>query len=195
MIGSLRGTVIARDLAGEVLLEVGGVGYRVGVPVGTLEQLEVGSDGFLYTHLHVREDALILYGFTDRDERDTFETLIGVNGVGPKLALATLSVHRPADLRRIVHEGDTEALALVSGIGKRTAQRLMVELKGRFNAPDEELPGGHLGKRAQAREALAGLGYANDEIAAALVDLPLDGSVETLVRDALRSLGRQRAAV
>ncbi len=100
MIGSLRGTVLERTPTGEVLVEVGGVGYRVLVPLGALAQLEPGAPAFLFTHLHVREDAMVLYGFPTRDERDTFEALIGATGVGPKLALAMLSVHSPGALRR-----------------------------------------------------------------------------------------------
>src|SRR4051794_25629324 len=106
MIGSVRGTVIERTMAGEVLVEVGGVGYRVQVPLGTVPSLEAGGQTFLFTHLHVRDDAMILFGFPTRDERDTFESLIGATGVGPKLGLAILSVHSPNDLRRCLAEDD-----------------------------------------------------------------------------------------
>ncbi|MES1241665.1 MAG: Holliday junction branch migration protein RuvA, partial [Acidobacteriota bacterium] len=93
MIGSIRGTVLERTPSGEVLVEVGGVGYRASVPVGALVKLSPGDTAFLFTHLHVREDAMILFGFPTRDERDTFEALITATGVGPKLALAILGVH------------------------------------------------------------------------------------------------------
>ena len=96
VIGSVRGTVIERTATGEVLVEVGGVGYRAFVPAGALPALHPGDAAFLFTHLHVREDAMVLYGFPTRDERDTFEALIATTGVGPKLALAMLSVHSPA---------------------------------------------------------------------------------------------------
>ena len=96
MIGSLRGTVLDRAIGGEVLVEVGGVGYRVAVPAGALAALEPGAPAFLFTHLVVREDALSLYGFPDREQRDTFEALMSATGVGPKLALAILSVHSPS---------------------------------------------------------------------------------------------------
>ena len=92
MIGSLRGVVAERSLTGEILVEVGGIGYRVLVPISALPALEPGATVFLFTHQHVREDALILFGFPTRDERDTFEALISASGVGPKLALAVLSV-------------------------------------------------------------------------------------------------------
>ena len=139
MIGSVRGTVIERTAAGEVLVEVGGVGYRAFVPAGALPALHPGDAAFLFTHLHVREDAMVLYGFPTRDERDTFEALIATTGVGPKLALAMLSVHSPAGLRRALLEDDLAALTMVPGVGKRTAQRLLVELKTRLEVPELDL--------------------------------------------------------
>ncbi len=142
MIGSVRGLVIERAATGEVLVEVAGVGYRVHVPLGAIPALEAGAPAFLFTHLHVREDAMILYGFPTRDERDTFEALIGANGVGPKLALAILSVHSPNALRRCLAHDDLDALTLVPGVGKRTAQRLVVELKARLEVPDLDLTAG-----------------------------------------------------
>jgi holliday junction DNA helicase RuvA len=195
VIGSVRGTVVERTLAGEVLVEVGGVGYRVNVPVRAVPMLEPGAPAFLFTHLHVREDAMVLYGFPTRDERDAFEALIGATGVGPKLALAFLSVHTPAALRRALAEDDLDALVLVPGVGKRTAQRLIVELKARFEVPDLDLsiPGGNgASARAEVRDALVGLGYSADEVRAALGTLAEDGTVEDLLRDALRVLAGAR---
>ena len=139
MIGSVRGTVLERSASGEVLVEVGGVGYRCLVPLGAMTGLTPGGQAFLFTHLHVREDAMTLYGFPTRDERDTFEVLIGASGVGPKLALAMLSVHGPGALRRCLAEGDVDTLCLVPGVGKRTAQKLMIELKERLGVPDLDL--------------------------------------------------------
>ena len=121
MIGSLRGTILDRAIGGEVLVEVGGVGYRVAVPSGAFAALEPGGPAFLFTHLVVREDALSLYGFPDREQRDTFEALMSATGVGPKLALAILSAHSPSALRRAVIEGDLDALTLVPG--RREAHR------------------------------------------------------------------------
>ena len=142
MIGSLRGSVLERHPSGEAVLEVGGVGYRVLVPLGALTYLDPGTPAFVFTHLHVREDAMILYGFPTRDERDTFEVLISATGVGPKLALAMLSVHSPASLRRALVDDDLASLTLVPGVGKRTAQRLLVELKSRLDVPDFDLTDG-----------------------------------------------------
>ena len=117
----------------------GASGYRAFVPAGALPALHPGDAAFLFTHLHVREDAMVLYGFPTRDERDTFEALIAATGVGPKLALAMLSVHSPDALRRAVLDDDLAALTLVPGVGKRTAQRLLVELKTRLDVPELDL--------------------------------------------------------
>ena len=190
MIGSIRGTVFERTGNGEVLVEVGGVGYRALVPTGALAKLNPGEPAFLFTHLHVREDAMVLYGFPTRDERDTFEALIATTGVGPKLALAMLSVHSPAALRRALLEDDLAALTMVPGVGKRTAQRLLVELKARLAMPDVDLTdaGGAPAPRAEVRAALSGLGYAPDEVRDVVTQLPEEGSVEDLLREALKLL-------
>ncbi len=191
MIGSVRGTVLERSPSGEVLVEVGGVGYRCLVPVSALAQLDPGGAAFLMTHLHVREDAMTLFGFPSREERDTFEILILANGVGPKLALAILSVHPPSALRRAVAEDDVDALCLVSGVGKRTAQKLMIELKARLDLPDLDLRDDTSGAppaRAEVRAALTELGYAPDEVRSVVADLPADGAVEDLLRTALKQL-------
>jgi holliday junction DNA helicase RuvA len=197
VIGSVRGSVIERAATGEVLVEVGGVGYRVLVPLSAVPALEPAAATFLFTHLHVRDDAMVLYGFPTRDERDTFEVLIGAAGVGPKLALAMLSVHSPAGLRRAVLDDDLDALTLVPGVGKRTAQRLMIELKARLEIPaldgGEPPAGSTRSARSEVREALAGLGYAPDEVRDVLSHVSDDGSVEELLRDALKQLAVSRA--
>lgn len=195
MIGSVRGSVLERTAAGEVLVEVGGVGYRLLVPLSNVPLLEPGTGAFLFTHLHVREDAMVLYGFLSRDERDTFEALITATGVGPKLALAILSVHSPGSLRRALLDDDLDALTLVPGVGKRTAQRLLVELKARLDVPDLEAvdsTSAPPSARAEVRAALAGLGYGPDEVRDVLARLPEDGAVEELLRDALKQLARSR---
>jgi len=192
VIGSVRGTVLERSPTGEVLVEVGGVGYRALVPLRTVPALAPGGSAFLFTHLHVRDDAMVLFGFATREERDTFEILIGASGVGPKLALAILSVHPPSELRRALLDDDLGALTDVPGVGKRTAQRLLVELKPRLEVPDLDISDAPAGEapaaRAEARAALTGLGYGPDEVRAALDGLGSDGSVEDLVRDALKRL-------
>ena len=195
MIGSVRGTVLERTSTGEALIEVAGVGYRVLVPSGALGDLHPGTTTFLFTHLHVREDAMLLYGFLTRDERDTFETLIATTGVGPKLALAMLSIHSPSALRRAVLDDDLAALVLVPGVGKRTAQRLLVELKERLDLPEIDLADLDAAPtpRAEVRAALAGLGYGPDEVRVVLAQLDdataANASVEDLLREALKLVG------
>jgi Holliday junction DNA helicase RuvA len=203
VIGSLRGVILDRaargDHSGEVLLEVGGVGYRIIVPGGTLARVgELGAPAFVHVHTHVREDAIVLYGFSTRDERACFEALIGAHGVGPALALALLSVHTPVALRRAVAADDVDALMLVPGIGKKTAARLLIELKARLDLdldePDLALvgarggPAAAGGARSEVRAALAGLGYGQEEVRDALAVLPDEGTVEDLLRTALRQL-------
>jgi Holliday junction DNA helicase RuvA len=196
VIGSVRGAVVERTASGEVLVEVGGVGYRVNVPLRVVPTLDPGSNAFLFTHLHVREDAMVLFGFPSRDERDTFEALISATGVGPKLALAILSVHTPNALRRGLADDDLDMLILVPGVGKRTAQRLLVELKSRLEVPDLDLADGNgsspTSARGEVRDALVGLGYSTEEVRGVLGQLEEDGSVEDLLRDALRVLAGSR---
>jgi holliday junction DNA helicase RuvA len=195
VIGSVRGSVLERSATGEVLVEVGGVGYRVLVPLSAVPALAPGAGAFLFTHLHVRDDAMVLYGFPTRDERDTFEVLIGASGVGPKLALAILSVHAPPALRRTLVDDDLDALTLVPGVGRRTAQRLLVELKARLEVPELEATGADTAgsaPRAEVRVALTGLGYEPDEVREVLSQLEGDGPVEDLLRDALKLLAVSR---
>lgn len=194
MIGSVRGTVLERATTGEVLVEVGGVGYRVLVTLRAVPELDPGAPAFLFTHLHVRDDAMVLYGFPTRDERDTFETLIGATGVGPKLALAILGVHGPDALRAALAHDDIDALVLVPGVGKRTAQRLLVELKSRLDVPDLDLavPAANGSARSEVRDALTGLGYTPDEVREVLGQLGDAAAVEDLLRDALKLLAGSR---
>lgn len=195
MIGSVRGEVLERSATGEVLVEVGGVGYRVLVPLSAIPALEPGAGTVLFTHLHVRDDTMLLFGFPTRDERDTFEVLIGASGVGPKLALAILSVHSPGVLRGALVDDDVDALTMVPGVGKRTAQRLLVELKARLEVPALEhadAASTATSSRAEVRAALSGLGYQADEVRDVLAQLPDDGPVEDLLRDALKLLAVTR---
>ncbi|MBO0747837.1 MAG: Holliday junction branch migration protein RuvA [Acidimicrobiaceae bacterium] len=204
MIGSLRGVLLdraaRRDGSAEILVEVGGVGYRVVVPGATLTRLgDLGEGVFLHVHTHVREDALLLYGFSTRDERLCFEALIAAHGVGPAAALGMLSVHSPTALRRAVATDDVEALTMVPGIGPKTAARLVVELKSKLEVeadamdlvPLGQAPDGS-GVRGEVRAALSGLGYAADEIRMAVGRLPDTGTVEDLLRHALQELAAAR---
>jgi Holliday junction DNA helicase RuvA len=188
VIGALRGTIAERSSTGEVLLDVQGVCYRVQVTPTTLATLiDTSATVLLHTHLHVREDALTLYGFATRDERMCFEALLGAHGVGPSMALAILSVHRPDALREVVAQDDADALCLVSGVGKKTAIRLLLELKSRLDLPAlDAVPAAAAGSpRAEVRDALAALGYGPEEIHEATRELPTDGDVQLLLKHAL----------
>jgi Holliday junction DNA helicase RuvA len=203
VIGSLRGRLLHRG-AGEVLVEVGGIGYAVVVSPTTVVALgELGDEVFVWVHHHVREDAETLYGFGTRDEKVTFEALLGAHGVGPALALAILSVHAPPALVRILADDDVAALCLVPGVGKKTAARLLVELKSRLDVPDAGVvPGvgggvavvsaGERTATTDVREALAGLGYGPDEIRAATAEMTDDGDTSAMLRRALQRLASAR---
>jgi holliday junction DNA helicase RuvA len=206
VIGSLRGRLVERTMTGQVLLEVGGVGYVALVPSGTLARLgEPGREVHLHVSTQVREDAITLYGFSTRDERVCFEALLAAQGVGPALALAVLSVHGPDALRRALAEDDVDALCLVPGVGRKTAARLLLDLKARLSGsePDVEAvvaasadangaaPAGP-SPRSEVRAALASLGYGPDEVRDAVRDLPDEGEVGALVKTALSRIGAAR---
>jgi Holliday junction DNA helicase RuvA len=195
VIGSLRGSVLERLDDGRVLVEVGGVGYLVTVTPRTLAELEPTSPVFLYVHHHIREDTQTLFGFLRRDERAAFDILVATHGIGPALAVAILGTHSPTALVDIVAGNDLGALTLVPGVGKKTAERLLVELRSRLNLPliDPLTTGGSTTTIGNVREALTGLGYAPEEIREAMRELPDSGSAEDLLRDALRLLGVRRA--
>jgi holliday junction DNA helicase RuvA len=197
VIGSLRGSVLERNLDGTVLLEVGGVGYLVAVSPRTLAELEPSSPAFLHVHHHIREDTQTLYGFVSREERVTFQVLIATHGVGPAMAMAVLAAHPPLALVDIVANGDTAALTLVSGVGKKTAERLIIELRDRLSIPVLEMSGpagsGKGSAVSDVRDALAGLGYGTDEVRDVLRDLSADTDSASLLREALKSLGARRA--
>ncbi|MCL4422852.1 MAG: Holliday junction branch migration protein RuvA [Actinobacteria bacterium] len=202
MIGLLRGALLECGLDGEILIEVAGVGYRVTVPTSTLGLLgDVGADVTLYVHTHVREDAIVLFGFVDRAQRSCFEALIGAHGVGPSLALSVLNVHSPSELQRAVSEDDLDALTLVPGVGKKTAAKLLIDLKSRLGldgiGTSPGFPasrGGPLERtsRGEVRAALVELGYGSEEIRTALQALPSTGAVEDLLRIALKELAGAR---
>ncbi|MFO7310737.1 MAG: Holliday junction branch migration protein RuvA [Bacillota bacterium] len=195
MIGMLRGRVWQRG-ADWVIIDVGGVGYRVFVPTGVLSRLPgIGGDVELHVHTHVREDSLALFGFLAEEELRLFEELIAVSGVGPRLALTALSSLSPEQLRRAVLDEDVATLMRIPGIGRKTAQRMILELKGRLSRTG--LPGGVpvTGETtvADALAALVSLGYTQGEAAQALAaaQRELNGQradTAQLVRMALRHL-------
>ncbi len=192
MISELRGKLLRRSLAG-VVIDVGGVGYSMLVPMSTFNALgEEGTDVHLFTHLHVREDALDLFGFLTVAERSIFRELISISGIGPKLALSVLSGLSPQVFHRAVIEEDMALLTSVSGVGKKTAQRMVVELKERLSGMDVSSIGGGGGERevtGDAVQALVSLGMnrstARDAVIKAQSEAGGTLSVEELVRRAL----------
>ena len=195
MIGSLRGEILERRTPSTVLVEVQGVGYLCTVTTAAFAELEPTVKAFLHVHHHIREDAQQLFAFMSRQERDTFQILLSAHGVGPAMAMAILSTYSPNALTTIVASGDIAALTVVSGVGKKTAERLMVELKSRL----EVVPGaeGHTGTvvsaTADVREALAALGYGAEEIRETMRQMDSANDPETMLRDALALLGARRA--
>lgn len=192
MIGSLRGRLVSKQ-APHIVLECNGVGYEVETPMSTFLELPgVGTDLFLHTHLLVREDAQILYGFATDDERVLFRTLLKVNRVGAKMALGVLSSMTVSDFRRCVEYEDAATLSKVPGIGKKTAERLIMEMRDKVDAVgDPSLPGERVSVDASARseavDALVALGYKANEVNKLLGKLDIDGlSAEDIIRQALK---------
>jgi Holliday junction DNA helicase RuvA len=196
MIGSLRGTVLERFTPSTVLIEVAGVGYLGSVTTSTFAELEPTVSVFLHVHHHIREDAQTLFGFSSRVERDTFNILVATHGIGPAMAMAILSTYSPTALVTVVTSGDTQALTVVPGVGKKTAERLMIELKSRLNLEGisaVDAYGSVQSAAADVREALTALGYGPEEIREAMRQLTTADDAETMLRDALAMLGARRA--
>jgi Holliday junction DNA helicase RuvA len=200
MIASVQG-VVAGLSSDSAVIEVGGVGLAVHCTPGTLAGLRIGASARLATSLVVREDSLTLYGFADDDEKQLFDLLQTASGVGPRLAQAVLAVHSPDVVRKAIANGDTATLTRVPGIGKKGAERLVLELRDRIG-PVPVGPDGATGVTAgawteQVRQALVGLGWtaAQADQAVAAVAETLDGEippVPTLLKQAIRLLGKTR---
>ncbi|MBC8164222.1 MAG: Holliday junction branch migration protein RuvA [Roseiflexaceae bacterium] len=195
MIASVRGTLLFSGVD-HCIVETGGVGLQVFAPKPVLASLgEIGVEVRLYTHLHIREDQLALFGFTTTDQRYLFEILIGVSGIGPKVALSLLSSATPDELRNAIAGGDTVRLARVPGIGKKTAERLVLELKTKFAVKGGPLPAGAVavlaGVDTDLADMLVNLGFSAGEASAAMAALPADAppELEDRLRLALRYFG------
>jgi len=200
VIASVRGEVL--DIAlDHVVIEAGGVGYKVMATPSTLATLRRGAEARLITAMIVREDSMTLYGFTDTDTRDLFLTLLSVSGVGPRLAMATLAVHDAGALRQALHDSDVTALTRVPGIGKRSAERMVLELRDKVGAgagAGGAAPGaGHNGHaiRGPVVEALVGLGFAvkqAEEATDKVLAGDHDATTTAALRAALSMLGKSR---
>jgi holliday junction DNA helicase RuvA len=185
----IRGTVesVTEDAA---VLSLGGVGIRVLMTTGDLARVK--GDVTVYTVLQIKDEDVNVYGFASERGRELFRALTSVSGVGPKVALAVLSFHAPDALERAIGTGDADALGLVPGVGKKTAGRIVLELRDKVGVIAEPVPVApeKNGALADVREALKGLGYSTQEIQEVLADLPPDGDAPTLLRHAMRTLGR-----
>jgi Holliday junction DNA helicase RuvA len=200
MIASVRGEVLEVALD-HVVIEAAGVGYRVNATPSTLSTLRTGTEARLITAMIVREDSMTLYGFTDTDTRDLFLTLLSVSGVGPRLAMATLAVHDAGALRQALHDSDVTALTRVPGIGKRSAERMVLELRDKVGvgvAAGGASPGAALNGhsvRGPVVEALIGLGFAvkqAEEATDKVLATEHDATTAAALRAALSLLGKSR---
>ena len=191
-----RAAHLAPNLA---VIDCGGVGYACRTTSYTLSGLQMGQEVTLYTHLNVREDAMELYGFGTEKERNCFQLLIGVSGVGPKAALSILSATTPEGLATAIITGDEKALTVAQGIGKKIAQRIILELKDKLakeqtsfssDGPVPVIAAGGANKAGEASAALAVLGYGTPEIAAALKGVDMEQPLEEIIRQALKKMVR-----
>ncbi|ORA10114.1 Holliday junction branch migration protein RuvA [Mycobacterium asiaticum] len=197
MIASVRGEVLAVALD-HAVIEAAGVGYRINATPSTLATLRQGSEARLITAMIVREDSMTLYGFCDTETRDLFQTLLSVSGVGPRLAMATLAVYDATALRQALADGDVTALTRVPGIGKRGADRMILELRDKIGAVAASGGGsavnGHA-VRGPVVEALVGLGFAvkqAEEATDKVLAEDREASTSTALRSALSLLGKSK---
>ena len=197
MIHRLRGALVEKDTEG-IVLEVGGVGYRTSASLTTLRALpSLGEECVIHTRMVVREDAMLLFGFATKEERSAFDALTAVSKVGPKLALAVLSSMSPPEIAEAVARGDVLKFASVPGLGRKSAERLVLELKGKdiaVFAPEPAVAsnGGGGGPYMEAREALTALGYSLEEAEGALNSIPPQETVEKYIKEALKRIGSRR---
>ena len=187
MIGRLRGILVS-TFEGGVCIEVGGVGYEVNMtPRGLVSLPGIGEEVVVHTHTHVREDEISLFGFDNENERDLYRVLLGASGVGTKVAMAMLGTMSPQDIIRSIAAEDSDALTVVPGIGKRGAQRIVLELAPKLAGKDADVLQGS--GSASVRAALETLGYSTEEINSVIGKIDPTESVEVQVREALRTLG------
>jgi Holliday junction DNA helicase RuvA len=189
MIAFLDGELLEKNV-GRVVLNVGGVGYELAVPTSVLAGLPgVGERARLHTRMVVREDSMTLYGFATTDERELFDLLTGVTGVGPKVGLAFLSALQPEALRRAVIAGDADTLTVVPGVGKKVAQRVVLDLRDKLGGEGADVIS--IGPLADVREALLALGLTSTEAAQVMTGIDPEGKApDDLLREALQKVGR-----
>jgi len=192
MISYLEGKIIEKNEK-FFTVNVGGVGYRVFSHQRILDEMPpVNQDIIVWTHLYVREDALDLYGFLDKEELEFFETLISVSGIGPKSALGILEAASVNNLKQAIVSEDETFFTKVSGVGKKTAQRLILELKNKLSKQFTPLKGSDSAEMAEAMDALVGLGYKERDARKIMQEIPKDiKGVEAKVKEALKILGKK----
>lgn len=190
MIGSIKGKIILKTDK-FLIVETGGVGYKISISPDTLSNTKkLGDEIMLWTHTHVREDILDLYGFLNREELEFFEMLINVSGIGPKGALSILGIASIETLQRAIGTGDTSYLTKISGIGKKTAEKIVIELRDKMtNKMKTESGGSSLQGELDALEALKSLGYSQNEAREALKKVSPDANINTKIKEALKILG------
>lgn len=191
MIGSLKGR-LASKLAPHIVIECGGVGYEVETPMSTFLDLPpIGEELFIHTHMLVREDAQLLFGFASEDERALFRTVLKISGVGAKMGLAILSAMTEEDFRRCVEYEDTATLVKIPGVGKKTAERLIIEMRDKFKAVpqagDPQRITAPASPKTEAVDALVALGYKVNEVNRLIGNMDVNGaSAEDIIRQALK---------
>ena len=192
MIGSIRGRLLEKNPP-QILVETNGVGYEIDVPMSTLYNLpDIGAEVFLYTHYVVREDAELLFGFSTKAERSLFRLLIRISGIGPKIALLILSGISASILAQAVSQAEPGLLTRIPGVGKKTAERIVLELKGKIDtvvdSADSQTPTS--GAKADIISALVSLGYSEREALQAVKGLAADVTVNDGIREALKALSK-----
>lgn len=192
MIGSIRGRLLEKNPP-QILVETNGVGYEIDVPMSTLYNLpDIGAEVFLYTHYVVREDAELLFGFSTKAERSLFRLLIRISGIGPKIALSILSGISASMLAQAVSQAEPGLLTRIPGVGKKTAERIVLELKGKIDtvvgSADSQTPTS--GAKADIISALVSLGYSEREALQAVKGLAADVTVNDGIREALKALSK-----
>jgi Holliday junction DNA helicase RuvA len=189
MIGSIKGKIILKTEK-FLILETAGVGYKINVSPDTLSKAKSGgAETMLWIHTHVREDAFDLYGFLEYPELEFFEMLISVSGIGPKGALAILGITSIETLRKAIGTGDTSYLTKISGIGKKTAEKIVIELRDKMASKFGEQESGSLQGELDSLEALKSLGYSQHEAREALKKIPTEMNTNAKIREALKILG------
>jgi Holliday junction DNA helicase RuvA len=185
MIGSIKGKLIFKT-GKFIIIETSGVGYKINISPDTLSKIQKENDVFLFVHTHVREDAMDLYGFLDHQELEFFEMLLNVSGIGPRSALAILSIASIETLKKAISTSDTSYLTKISGIGRKTAEKIVIELRDKMG---EEKEGTSLQIELDALEALKSLGYSQNQAREALKKVSAEVDTNTKIREALKILG------